>query len=116
MEDPSLKVSEAGEGLGAGSGVLLSGLGELHVEVVTDRLIREFGCDVKVGEPSVAVKEVSEMEVDDSCGRWKESWLLTPDIVVCRPWPRAPCWEERRLLISRGTWGETGCMPQSHWR
>ncbi|GMH86088.1 hypothetical protein TL16_g10431 [Triparma laevis f. inornata] len=61
VEDPSLKV-ETGDaadesGMGGGSGILLSGLGELHVEVVCDRLIREFNCDVKVGEPAVALKE-----------------------------------------------------------
>ena len=60
VEDPSLKV-ESGEGdssgMGGGGGILLSGLGELHVEVVCDRLTREFKCDVKIGEPAVALKE-----------------------------------------------------------
>jgi len=36
---------------------------QLHVEVTTDRLRREFGVDVKVGEPSVAFKEILEGEL-----------------------------------------------------
>jgi elongation factor G len=51
IEDPSLVVEETG------SSTLLSGLGELHIEVILDRLKREFGLHVLVGAPSVAYRE-----------------------------------------------------------
>ena len=50
-EDPSLQVEETG------SATLLSGLGELHIEVVVDRLQREYGIAVWIGKPSVAYRE-----------------------------------------------------------
>eukprot|EP00554_Chaetoceros_debilis_P003342 CAMPEP_0194082774 /NCGR_PEP_ID=MMETSP0149-20130528/8198_1 /TAXON_ID=122233 /ORGANISM="Chaetoceros debilis, Strain MM31A-1" /LENGTH=923 /DNA_ID=CAMNT_0038765011 /DNA_START=662 /DNA_END=3433 /DNA_ORIENTATION=- len=51
VEDPSLKVEETG------AVTLLSGLGELHIEVVVDRLQREYGLSVWIGKPSVAYRE-----------------------------------------------------------
>jgi len=53
MEDPSFKVrfdSETSE-------ILISGMGELHLEIIVDRLLREFGVDATVGRPQVAYKE-----------------------------------------------------------
>lgn len=51
IEDPSLVVEETE------AATLLSGLGELHVEVTLDRLKREFNLDVMVGPPSVTYRE-----------------------------------------------------------
>lgn len=51
IEDPSLVVEETE------STTLLSGLGELHIEVALDRLYREFGLRVTTGAPSVAYRE-----------------------------------------------------------
>lgn len=50
-EDPSLEIKETG------SVTLLSGLGELHIEVVVDRLQREYGLSVWIGKPTVAYRE-----------------------------------------------------------
>ncbi len=53
QEDPSFRVSvdeEAGQ-------TLISGMGELHLEIITDRLLREFGVRANVGRPQVAYKE-----------------------------------------------------------
>ena len=50
-EDPSLLVEETD------SVTLLSGLGELHIEVIIDRLKREFGLPVWIGKPAVAYRE-----------------------------------------------------------
>jgi elongation factor G len=52
-EDPTFTVKtneETGE-------VIISGMGELHIEVIVDRLKREFGVGVEVGKPQVAYRE-----------------------------------------------------------
>jgi elongation factor G len=51
VEDPSLLVEESPRG------TLLSGLGELHIEVTLDRIYREFGLQVRQGAPVVAYRE-----------------------------------------------------------
>lgn len=51
IEDPSLVVEETD------SSTLLSGLGELHIEVTLDRLYREHGLKVMAGAPTVAYRE-----------------------------------------------------------
>ena len=58
VEDPSIVVEETE------SATMLSGLGELHVEIVLDRLNREFGIPVVVGAPSVAYRETLERTID----------------------------------------------------
>jgi len=53
MEDPSFRVSadpETGQ-------TIISGMGELHLEIITDRLLRDFNVDANVGRPQVAYKE-----------------------------------------------------------
>ena len=53
VEDPSFKVSTDAE---TGQ-MIISGMGELHLEIIVDRLLREFGVDANVGRPQVAYKE-----------------------------------------------------------
>jgi elongation factor G len=53
QEDPSFKVSfdeETGQ-------TIISGMGELHLEIIVDRLLREFKVGANVGKPQVAYKE-----------------------------------------------------------
>jgi elongation factor G len=53
QEDPSFRTThdeETGQ-------TLLSGMGELHLDIIVDRLSREFGVDAQVGEPQVAYRE-----------------------------------------------------------
>jgi len=53
IEDPSLQVStdiETGQ-------TLIAGMGELHLEIIVDRLKREFGVHANVGRPQVAYRE-----------------------------------------------------------
>ncbi|MFA7348760.1 MAG: elongation factor G [Desulfurivibrionaceae bacterium] len=53
LEDPSFNVSidpDSGQ-------TLISGMGELHLEIIVDRLIREFKVGANIGKPQVAYKE-----------------------------------------------------------
>ncbi len=53
IEDPSFRVrtdAESGQ-------IIISGMGELHLEIVVDRLRREFGVKARVGHPQVAYRE-----------------------------------------------------------
>ncbi len=58
-EDPSFRVAtdhETGQ-------TIISGMGELHLEIIVDRLKREFGVEVNVGKPQVAYRETIRSEV-----------------------------------------------------
>jgi elongation factor G len=59
-EDPSLTAyvdHDTGE-------TILSGMGELHLEIIVDRIKREHKVDVKVGQPQVAYRETIKQEAD----------------------------------------------------
>jgi elongation factor G len=43
---------------------IIAGMGELHLEIIVDRLKTEFGVDVVVGEPSVAFRETISQEIE----------------------------------------------------
>jgi len=58
-EDPTFKVSQNKD---TGQ-TLISGMGELHLEVIIDRLKREFKVNANVGNPMVAYKETIQKEV-----------------------------------------------------
>ncbi len=52
-EDPSFRVrtdEETGQ-------TIISGMGELHIEIIVDRLVREFKVDANIGQPQVAYRE-----------------------------------------------------------
>ena len=60
MEDPTFKVyhdKETGQ-------TLISGMGELHLEVLMERMLREYGVRVNAGKPQVAYKETITIPVE----------------------------------------------------
>jgi len=65
-EDPTFQVEtdqETGQ-------TLIHGMGELHLEVITDRLLREFSVDANVGRPQVAYRETIRERVEKVEGRF----------------------------------------------
>ncbi|MCY4155581.1 MAG: elongation factor G [Gammaproteobacteria bacterium] len=66
QEDPSFKVhtdDESGQ-------TIISGMGELHLEIIVDRLKREFKVDANVGKPQVAYRETIRKPVAKAEGRF----------------------------------------------
>ncbi len=52
---------------------IISGMGELHLEIIMDRLKHEFGVDVEVGEPAVAYRETITAEVESNYRHVKQT-------------------------------------------
>ncbi len=69
MEDPSFKVSsdpDSGQ-------TIIRGMGELHLEIIVDRLKREFKVEANVGEPQVAYRETITAPCDIEYTHKKQS-------------------------------------------
>ncbi len=65
-EDPTFRI-ESDEETGQ---TLISGMGELHLEVIVDRLLREFNVDANVGRPQVAYRETIRDRVEKIVGHF----------------------------------------------
>jgi elongation factor G len=65
-EDPTFRI-ESDEETGQ---TLIHGMGELHLEVIVDRLLREFNVDANVGRPQVAYRETVRDRVEKIVGRF----------------------------------------------
>lgn len=69
QEDPSFKVStdeESGQ-------TIISGMGELHLEIIVDRMLREFKVEAEVGKPQVAYRETIKNQVEQEYKYAKQS-------------------------------------------
>ena len=65
-EDPSFRVrtdEESGQ-------TIISGMGELHLEIIVDRMKREFSVEANVGKPQVAYRETVRKKVEDVEGKF----------------------------------------------
>jgi elongation factor G len=66
QEDPSFRVrtdEESGQ-------TIIAGMGELHLEIIVDRMKREFGVEANVGKPQVAYRETIRKTVEDAEGKF----------------------------------------------
>jgi elongation factor G len=66
QEDPSFRVrtdEESGQ-------TIISGMGELHLEIIVDRMKREFGVEANVGKPQVAYRETIRKTVEEAEGKF----------------------------------------------
>ena len=65
-EDPSFRVKtdeESGQ-------TIIAGMGELHLEIIVDRMKREFGVEANVGKPQVAYRETIRKTIEDAEGKF----------------------------------------------
>ncbi len=69
IEDPSFRI-HTDEDTGQ---TLISGMGELHLEIIVDRLLREFKVDASIGKPQVAYKETIRKDVKQETKFAKQS-------------------------------------------
>ena len=68
-EDPTFRVytdEETGQ-------TIIAGMGELHLEIIVDRLLREFKVEANVGKPQVSYKETITKAVDEDCKYARQS-------------------------------------------
>lgn len=69
QEDPSFRVAtdeESGQ-------TIISGMGELHLEIIVDRMLREFKVEAEVGQPQVAYRETIRKTVEQEYKYAKQS-------------------------------------------
>jgi Translation elongation factors (GTPases) len=68
-EDPTFKMETDQES----GGTILSGMGELHLDIIVDRLKREFNVETNVGRPQVSYRETIERSSEAECKYVKQT-------------------------------------------
>ena len=127
-EDPSFRVGndeESGQ-------TIISGMGELHLEIIVDRLRREFKVDANVGRPQVAYRETLRRSVEHEGrfvrqsggrGQYGHVWLRIEPLEagpasssrIPSPAGQCPRSTSRPSRREFGTRWRTGCAPVTPW-
>ena len=116
-EDPTFTVKtdhETGQ-------TVISGMGELHLDIIVDRLRREFGVDINQGAPQVNYKEAITQTVQhrevfkkQTGGRGKFADIIVEIIAHARFWTTSP-WKSKNIAISpkfkHGANTQSGTLP-----
>lgn len=100
IEDPSLIVEETD------SSTLLSGLGELHIDITLDRIQREFGLRVMVGPPSVTYREtISDSFSSDGLVNYDRSvggtrLQAAVSLILAPTWKNLDCHDSSCMILA----------------
>ena len=100
VEDPSLIVEETDDS------TLLSGLGELHIDITLDRIQREFGLRVMVGSPSVTYREtISDSFSSDGLVNYDRSvggtrLQAAVSLVLTPTWKNLDCRDSTCMILA----------------
>lgn len=102
QEDPSFRVrtdEESGQ-------TIISGMGELHLEILVDRMKREFNVEATVGKPQVAYRETIRSVVEDAeCKFAKQSGAAASTVTSCSSSNRSnPARASNSSTPSRAAW------------
>jgi elongation factor G len=109
-EDPSFRMrtdEESGQ-------TIISGMGELHLEIIVDRMKREFGVEANVGKPQVAYRETIRKAVSDVEGKFvrQSGGKGQYGHVVLKIEPQEPARASSSSTPSRAAWCRASSSPR----
>jgi elongation factor G len=108
-EDPTFRVSTDQES----SQTRIAGMGELHLEVIVDRMLREFKVQANVGRPQVSYREAIRRPVPKAEGRFVRQTggkgQYGHAVLVLEPLERGTGFEWESKIVG-------GAVPREYWR